>query len=209
MSHQLFNFQRFAVVMEYEEKPILPSPFTVISHLHYLCKYLYRSCKGNNKRFESGLKLFLSKFDMERLYDFEEEAVERMMRSKEDERQQNMANRVKNLVDVSEELRTKLFDLERWETISQEMSQSLDFRLQRLEDVAEQTSSQLSVIHRFLASTMNMPVDEQSLRHSQQEIRISRQGEFTFRPDALGNHVFMFASCSFNVYTTGPQQPVC
>ncbi len=80
MSHQLFNFQRFAIVMEYEEKPILPVPFTVLSHLHLLGKHCYRTCKGANTRFESGLKLVLGKFDMERLYDFEEEGVEAYLR---------------------------------------------------------------------------------------------------------------------------------
>ena len=101
MSHQLFNFQRFAIVMEYEEKPILPVPFTVISHLHLLGKYIYRSVKGSNTKFESGLKLFLSKFDMERLYDFEEEGVEGYMRSKEEEAQQNITSKVTiSLIDV-------------------------------------------------------------------------------------------------------------
>ena len=38
--------------------------------------------QGINTRFESGLKLVLGKFDMERLYDFEEEGVEGLMRSK-------------------------------------------------------------------------------------------------------------------------------
>ena len=42
ISHQLYNFQRFAIVMEYEEKPILPAPFIIISHLHLFGKYIYR-----------------------------------------------------------------------------------------------------------------------------------------------------------------------
>ncbi len=56
-------------------------------------------------------------------------------------------------MEVSEELRSKLYDLERWETVAQESTQGLDFRLQRLEEIAEQTSTQLSVIHRFMAAS--------------------------------------------------------
>ena len=78
-SLQFWNFQRFSVVLEYEEKPAWPAPFTTFSHIYRLCKYYYRKCKGQNSRFESGLKLFLSKFDLERLYDFEEECVEGKM----------------------------------------------------------------------------------------------------------------------------------
>ncbi len=94
MSHQLFNFQRFAIVMEYEEKPILPVPFVVLSHLHLLGKHVYRKCKGINTRFESGLKLVLGRFDMERLYDFEEEGVEAYLRHREEESHQNIEAKV-------------------------------------------------------------------------------------------------------------------
>jgi hypothetical protein len=153
VSQQIFNFQRFAIVMEYEEKPILPVPFIAISHAHLFGKYVLRRVKGINTRFESGLKLVLGKFDMERLYDFEEEGVEGLMRSKEEMEQQNLSSKLKNLMDVSEELKSKLYDLEKWETMSQEATQSLEYRLQRLEEMAEQTANHLTVIHRFMAAT--------------------------------------------------------
>ena len=81
-SLQFWNFQRFSVVLEYEEKPVWPAPLTIFSHIYRVCKFFYRKCKGQNSRFESGLKLFLSKFDLERLYDFEEECVEGMLKEK-------------------------------------------------------------------------------------------------------------------------------
>ena len=81
-SLQFWNFQRFSVVLEYEEKPVWPAPLTIFSHIYRICKFFYRKCKGQNSRFESGLKLFLSKFDLERLYDFEEECVEGMLKEK-------------------------------------------------------------------------------------------------------------------------------
>jgi len=79
-SLQFWNFQRFSVVIEYEEKPVLPAPLTLFSHLYRIAKHVFRSCRGKNTRFESGLKLFLSRFDLERLYDFEEECVEGMLK---------------------------------------------------------------------------------------------------------------------------------
>ena len=51
-----------------------------------------------------------------------------------------------------EEFRIKMDDLERWETLTNESSQSIDLRLQRLEDTAQQTASLLAVIHRFMAT---------------------------------------------------------
>ena len=38
ISQQYWHFKRFTVVMEYEEKPILPAPFTFMSHIFRICK---------------------------------------------------------------------------------------------------------------------------------------------------------------------------
>lgn len=69
-------FQRFTVVMEFEQKPVLPPPLIILSHIYLLLKYLRRKVKGVRETYDNGLKLFLEKDDMERLYDFEEECVE-------------------------------------------------------------------------------------------------------------------------------------
>ena len=59
-----------------------------------------------------------------------------------------MTSKMKGLMDVSEELKSKLYDLERWEGMTQDTTQSLELRLQRIEEMAEQTANQLTVIHR-------------------------------------------------------------
>lgn len=69
-------FQRFTVVMEYEQKPGLPPPFILISHLFLLIKFVRRKLKGQEETYDNALKLFLDCEDLERLYDFEEECVE-------------------------------------------------------------------------------------------------------------------------------------
>ena len=58
---------------------------------------------------------------------------------------------MKSVQDTLEEVRMKMEDLERWETLTNESSQSIDYRLQKLEEIAEQTASNLAVIHRFMA----------------------------------------------------------
>lgn len=69
-------FQRFTVVMEYEQKPGLPPPLILISHIFLLVKFLRRKLKGQEETYDNALKLFLDSDDLERLYDFEEECVE-------------------------------------------------------------------------------------------------------------------------------------
>jgi hypothetical protein len=39
-------------------------------------------------------------------------------------------------------------DLERWEQATQEASNSAEYRMQRMEEISEQTLSNLAVIHR-------------------------------------------------------------
>ena len=117
--------------------------FLVISHIYRMGKYFYRKCKGKNPKFESGLKLFLSKYDLERLYDFEEECIDGMLREKEAELLRKTDNRVKNVHDMMEEVKLKMEDLERWETLTNESSQQIDCRLQRLEQISQQTANQL------------------------------------------------------------------
>ena len=46
ISHQIWKFNRFGVVMEYEQKPILPPPLIVFSHLYLLIKWCRRRFKG-------------------------------------------------------------------------------------------------------------------------------------------------------------------
>lgn len=69
-------FQRFTVVMEYEQKPVLPPPLITFCHIYATCKWVTRNVSHKRFQYDNGLKLFLEKEDMERLYDFEEECVE-------------------------------------------------------------------------------------------------------------------------------------
>ena len=89
---------------------------------------------------------------MERLYDFEEEGIDGLMRMKEEEAMQNTEAKMKNLLDTAEELKAKLDDLTRYEIINQETTNTLDFRLGRMEELSEATNAQLAVIHRFMTA---------------------------------------------------------
>lgn len=51
ISHQIWNFERFSVVIEYEEKPVIPAPFTILSHFYRIFKYCHRQCKGLTTRY--------------------------------------------------------------------------------------------------------------------------------------------------------------
>ena len=97
VSQQFWHFQRFTVVLEYEEKPVVPAPLTFLCHAHRTLRYLYRACKGRLHFYRTGLKLFLNKTDLERLYDFEEECAEGLMEQKEREAAKTETAMIRNL----------------------------------------------------------------------------------------------------------------
>ena len=50
-SHQIWKFNRFGVVMEYEQKPALPPPLIIFSHLFLIIKWCRRRSKGKFLKF--------------------------------------------------------------------------------------------------------------------------------------------------------------
>ncbi|XP_013162537.1 PREDICTED: transient receptor potential cation channel trpm isoform X3 [Papilio xuthus] len=152
VSHQVWMFQRFTVVMEYEQKPVLPPPLIIFCHIYATCKWVTRNVSHKRFQYDNGLKLFLEKEDMERLYDFEEECVEGYFREQEVKLSNSIEERVRNTTDRVEHITTKMEDLNQKANCQIQSVQSVEFRLRKLEDVAEQTMNHLAVIHRFMAT---------------------------------------------------------
>ena len=119
ISHQVWMFQRFTVVMEYEQKPVLPPPLIVVSHAYLLAKYIMRYVTqgqiGSGENCDNGLKLFLEADDKERLYDFEEDCVEGYFREQELKLQMSTEERVKVTTERVEYMQQKIEDIEKKE----------------------------------------------------------------------------------------------
>ena len=149
ISHEVWNFQRFSVVMEYEEKPVLPPPLIIFSHLYRFFRTVYRRFTGAHGNLESGLKLFLDRYALEKLYDFEEECVENYMYQVEESKQENSEIRLLNVMKRTEKMGHKM-DLLNTNLLN--LLQTNDLGLRKLEDLCEKTASQLAVIHRFMSN---------------------------------------------------------
>uniref|UniRef100_A0AAG5D5K6 Transient receptor potential cation channel trpm n=1 Tax=Anopheles atroparvus TaxID=41427 RepID=A0AAG5D5K6_ANOAO len=152
VSHQVWMFQRFTVVMEYQQKPVLPPPLIAISHFYSLLRYAFRKAKGLQESRDNGLKLFLEKEDMERLYDYEEECVEGYFREQEILLQQSTEERIKNTDERVDHMAQKIEDINQKENIQSAAVKSIEYRLQQVEESAGEILSHLAVIHRFMAA---------------------------------------------------------
>ncbi|KAJ9575655.1 hypothetical protein L9F63_007484, partial [Diploptera punctata] len=158
VSHQVWMFQRFTVVMEYEEKPVLPPPLIFFCHIFLLLKYCHRKVRGVRDVYDNALKLFLDRDDLERLYDFEEECVEGYFREQETKLQMSNDERIKNTADRVDNMYQKVEDINQKENSQTTAIQGVEFRIRKLEDLADQTLSHLAVIHRFMATHVRDPL---------------------------------------------------
>ncbi|XP_021919467.1 transient receptor potential cation channel trpm isoform X2 [Zootermopsis nevadensis] len=163
ISHQVWMFQRFTVVMEYEEKPVLPPPLIVLCHAFLLFKYCHRKVRGVRELYDNALKLFLDHDDLERLYDFEEECVEGYFREQESKLHMSSDERIKNTADRVENMYQKVEDINQKENNQMTAIQGVEFRIRKLEDLADQTLSHLAVIHRFMATHVRDPLSMSDL----------------------------------------------
>lgn len=158
VAHQVWMFQRFTVVMEYEQKPVLPPPLIVVCHIYLVVKYLLRYVTqgkaSTGETYDNGLKLFLEADDMERLYDFEEDCVEGYFREQELKLQMSTEERVKITTERVENMHSKIEDIDKKENSQNASLQAVEFRIRKLEELNEQTLAHLGVIHRFMATHM-------------------------------------------------------
>ncbi|KAL7047046.1 hypothetical protein ACKWTF_002774 [Chironomus riparius] len=155
ISHQVWMFQRFTVVMEYQQKPVLPPPLICICHFYCLLKYCFRKAKGLQEVRDNGLKLFLEKDDMERLYDFEEECVEGFFQEQNMILLQSTEERIKNTDERVENMYQKIEDINTKENLQVLSIQNMEFRLRKMEESTEQILNHLAVIHRFMSTHIN------------------------------------------------------
>lgn len=152
ISHQVWMFQRFTVVMEYQQKPVLPPPLIAFCHFYSLLRYCIRKSKNLKEVRDNGLKLFLEKDDLEKLYDFEEECVEGFFHEQNLILMQSTEERIRNTDERCETMSTKIEDINVKENLQSLSIQNMEFRLRKMEESTEQILNHLAVIHRFMST---------------------------------------------------------
>nr|XP_012140924.1 PREDICTED: transient receptor potential cation channel trpm isoform X7 [Megachile rotundata] len=188
VAHQVWMFQRFTVVMEYEQKPVLPPPLIVVCHIYLLVKYLLRYVTqgktSTGETYDNGLKLFLEADDMERLYDFEEDCVEGYFREQELKLQMSTEERIKVTTERVENMHQKIEDIDKKENTQNASLQAVEFRIRKLEELNEQTLAHLGVIHRFMATHMPNIEGLSGLEVEGRQRRISERSEVLSETDS-------------------------
>ncbi|CAF3772213.1 unnamed protein product [Rotaria socialis] len=146
LSDQVWKFQRYHTILQYEQKPLLAPPLIIFSHIFLLIKTIYRICRHRKRTFYRGLKLFLSVKEIEKLRDFEEECVHEYLLAKEDKEKSTVEERMLTTSDRVSHMLTRVETLKRNSVQQTSCFHNFDERLQRLEDMQTSTIELLNVL---------------------------------------------------------------
>ncbi|XP_043568129.1 transient receptor potential cation channel subfamily M member 6 isoform X3 [Chiloscyllium plagiosum] len=149
MSNKLWKYNRYRYIMTYHEKPWLPPPIIIISHVAQLLNRIYQRRAKNEVDQEEedvGLKLYLSKEELKKLHDFEELCVEKYFHEKNENLHSSDNERIRVTTERVEEMAMHLKEVNEKVHYVKESLHSLDSQLGHLQDLSALTVDTLKVI---------------------------------------------------------------
>ncbi|RUS83212.1 hypothetical protein EGW08_009023 [Elysia chlorotica] len=178
-SKEIWMFQRYALILQYEMRPILPPPFILITHIYLACKFIRRKCKGKRDFYDNGLKLFLSHEDTEKLHDFEEECMEDLYREKEMHHHNSTEERIKYINERVENMSLRLDDINVKDNHLRLTLGALDHRMARIDDLEASLHEALKIIK---------VMSERSALGSQESLVYGRSRTYSSSSSIDGSH---------------------
>ncbi|PNJ07748.1 TRPM1 isoform 7, partial [Pongo abelii] len=140
ISNQVWKFQRYQLIMTFHDRPVLPPPMIILSHIYIIIMRLSGRCRkkreGDQEERDRGLKLFLSDEELKKLHEFEEQCVQEHFREKEDEQQSSSDERIRVTSERVENMSMRLEEINERETFMKTSLQTVDLRLAQLEELS-------------------------------------------------------------------------
>ncbi|EHB04963.1 Transient receptor potential cation channel subfamily M member 1 [Heterocephalus glaber] len=140
ISNQVWKFQRYQLIMTFHDRPVLPPPMIILSHIYIIIMRLssrFRAKRqGDHEERDRGLKLFLSEEELQRLHEFEEQCVQEHFRGKEDEQQSSSNERIRVTCERVENMSMRLEEINERENFMKTSLQTVDLRLSQLEELS-------------------------------------------------------------------------
>ncbi|OWK61589.1 Transient receptor potential cation channel subfamily M member 6 [Lonchura striata] len=149
ISNKLWKYNRYRYIMTYHEKPWLPPPFILLSHIGLLIKRIFHHQPPNELDQEEGdvgLKLYLSDEELKKLHDFEEQCVEEYFLEKNENLSSSGSERIRLTTERVEEMFQQLKEVHEKVFYIKESLLSLDSHLGHLQDLSALTVDILKVL---------------------------------------------------------------
>uniref|UniRef100_A0A287DD81 Transient receptor potential cation channel subfamily M member 1 n=1 Tax=Ictidomys tridecemlineatus TaxID=43179 RepID=A0A287DD81_ICTTR len=140
ISNQVWKFQRYQLIMTFHDRPVLPPPMIILSHIYIIIMRLSGHCRkkreGDQEERDRGLKLFLSEEELKRLHEFEEQCVQEHFQEKEDEQQSSNDERIRVTCERFESMSMRLEEINERENFMKTSLQTVELRLSQLEELS-------------------------------------------------------------------------
>ncbi|NWW68364.1 TRPM6 protein, partial [Ifrita kowaldi] len=149
ISNKLWKYNRYRYIMTYHEKPWLPPPFILLSHIALLINRIFHHQPPNELDQEEGdvgLKLYLSDEELKKLHDFEEQCVEEYFHEKNENLSSSGSERIRLTTERLEEMFQQLKEVHEKVFYIKEALLSLDSQLGHLQDLSALTVDILKVL---------------------------------------------------------------
>ncbi|XP_076586321.1 transient receptor potential cation channel subfamily M member 6 isoform X2 [Chaetodon auriga] len=137
-SNKLWKYNRYRYIMTYQERPWLPPPLIVLSHVTLALRAIYRRCSGDAEQEErgSGLKLLLGHEDRKKLHEFEEKCVEAYFHERSDGLHGSQINRIRATAERAVEMCVMVGEVSEKVNFIQDSLSELDAQLGQLQDLS-------------------------------------------------------------------------
>ncbi|XP_031426124.1 transient receptor potential cation channel subfamily M member 3 isoform X5 [Clupea harengus] len=136
ISNQVWKFQRYQLIMTFHERPVLPPPLIILSHITMVLKHLCcRWRKRDDDERDYGLKLFITEDELKNLHDFEEQCIEEYFREKDDRFNSSNDERIRVTSERVENMAMRLEEVNEREHFMKASLQTVDVRLAQMEEM--------------------------------------------------------------------------
>uniref|UniRef100_A0AAQ4QVV8 non-specific serine/threonine protein kinase n=1 Tax=Gasterosteus aculeatus aculeatus TaxID=481459 RepID=A0AAQ4QVV8_GASAC len=132
-SNKLWKYNRYRYIMTYQERPWLPPPLILLSHLTSGVRAIYRKFIGDH---ESVSQLWLGHEDRKRLHEFEEKCVQAYFHEKSEGLHGSQINRIRATAERAEEMCTMVGEVSEKVIFIQDSLLDLDCQLGQLQDLS-------------------------------------------------------------------------
>ncbi|XP_067087014.1 LOW QUALITY PROTEIN: transient receptor potential cation channel subfamily M member 3-like [Osmerus mordax] len=136
ISNQVWKFQRYQLIMTFHERPVLPPPLIIFSHMTMVLKHLCcRWRKHDDDERDYGLKLFITEDELKKVHDFEEQCIEEYFMEKDDRFNSSNDERIRVTSERVENMAMRLEEVNEREHFMKASLQTVDIRLAQMEEL--------------------------------------------------------------------------
>ncbi|KAM9637764.1 transient receptor potential cation channel subfamily M member 7 [Morphnus guianensis] len=144
ISNIVWKYQRYHFIMAYHEKPVLPPPLIILSHMASLFCCICK--RRQTDKTSDGPKLFLTEEDQKKLHDFEELCVEMYFNEKDDKFHSGSEERIRVTFERVEQMCIQIKEVGDRVNYIKRSLQSLDSQIGHLQDLSALTVDTLKTL---------------------------------------------------------------